>query len=166
MADRSAVVRVMGIDPGIAITGWGVLDIGVNRRDVISYGAIRTHAGIPMNERLVTLYNDLEQLIDEFKPSEFAIENLFFFKNAKTIISVGQARGVSILAAAKGNLEIYEYTPLQIKQAVTGYGRASKAQVQLMIKEVLGLEEIPKPDDVADAVAAAYTHSVFKSSVR
>lgn len=159
---KDSYIRVLGVDPGIAIMGWGILDINPEDCKVISYGAIRTPAKTPMQTRLLTLHDDLCDVIEEFQPQEFAIENLFFFKNAKTIISVGQARGVAILAAARNGLEIYEYTPLQIKQAVTGYGRADKVQVQTMVKEVLGLNEVPKPDDVADAVAAAYTHSVFR----
>lgn len=162
---KDSYIRVLGIDPGIAITGWGILDVSSKDCEVISYGAIRTPAKTLMQARLLMLYDDLCEVIEEFQPQEFAIEDLFFFKNAKTIISVGQARGVAILAAAKSGLEIYEYTPLQIKQAVTGYGRADKKQVQAMVKEVLGLDEIPKPDDVADAVAAAYTHSVFKGGL-
>ena len=158
---KDPYTRILGIDPGIAITGWGILDVSSNDRKVISYGAILTPPKTPMHTRLLTLHDDLFEVIEEFNPQEFAIENLFFFRNAKTIISVGQAKGVSILTAAKSGLKIYEYTPLQIKQAVTGYGRADKKQVQLMVKEILGLDEVPKPDDVADALAAAYTHSVF-----
>ena len=162
---KDSCIRILGIDPGIAITGWGILDVSPKTCNVISYGAITTPAKTPMQNRLMTLFDDMCKVIEEFQPQEFAIENLFFFKNAKTIISVGQARGVAILAAAKNGLEVYEYTPLQIKQAVTGYGRADKKQVQMMVKEVLGLDEVPKPDDVADAVAAAYTHSVFKGGL-
>lgn len=154
-------IRILGIDPGIAITGWGVVDYNTVDCSVISYGSITTEAKTPTADRLEILYDDLSEIIDEFNPVVMAIEQLFYFKNAKTIITVGEARGVTILAAKKSNLVISEYTPLQIKQAITGYGRAKKGQVQKMVKSLLHLEEIPSPDDTADALAVAYTHSVY-----
>lgn len=160
------LIRILGIDPGIAITGWGIVDFDGNQCKVISYGAIITKSGELIEERLNILFDDLAEIINEFNPAVSAIEELFFFKNAKTIITVGEARGVTLLAAKKSGLGIFEYTPLQIKQAVTGYGRASKSQMQQMTKELLKLEEVPSPDDVADALAVAYTHSVYNNNFK
>lgn len=151
-------MRIMGIDPGYAIMGWGILDLKGNHFSVVDYGSITTDAHTPMEERLEHLYNMLESIIHEYKPEEVAIEELFFNNNAKTALMVGQARGVAILAAVKGGLKISEYTPLQIKQALVGYGRADKKQMQTMVKTILNLKEVPKPDDTADAVAAAICH--------
>ncbi len=160
---KKSSIRILGIDPGIAITGWGIVDFDGNQCKVISYGAIITNSDQLIEDRLNILFDDLDEVVAEFSPSVMAIEQLFFFKNAKTIITVGEARGVTLLAAKRCNLGIFEYTPLQIKQAVTGYGRAAKAQMQQMITELLKLEETPKPDDVADALAVAYTHSVYNN---
>ena len=141
-------MKILGIDPGYAILGYGVVEKIGNKFKVCDYGAITTDAGTPMTERLEYLYH----------PDVASIEELFFNTNAKTAILVGQARGVAILACVKGGLEIEEYTPLQIKQALVGYGRADKKQVQIMVKTILNLKEIPKPDDTADALAAAICH--------
>lgn len=162
MAKTSA--RILGIDPGTAITGWGVLELSGGTKRVIAYGVVRTKANTDMPQRLWKLHEELGELIVEFKPQVASVEDLFYFKNAKTVISVGQARGVAILTSVKKGLEVFEYTPLQIKQAITGYGRADKKQMQEMVKVLLNLEEVPKPDDAADALAAAYTHSVFEES--
>jgi len=150
---------IMGIDPGFAITGYGIVKYEGNKFLVIDYGAITTEAGMPLPKRLLHLNNRLEEIIISHKPDVIAIEELFFNKNIKTALTVGHGRGVAILAAAKSGLEVFEYTPLQVKQAVVGYGRAEKAQVQQMIKAILNLSAIPKPDDVADALAVAVCHA-------
>ena len=146
------------IDPGYAILGYGIVDIVGNKFSVVDYGAITTDPSMDMPSRLVKLFDGLTELISAFKPDEASIEELFFNSNAKTAILVGEARGVAVLACAKGNLKINEYTPLQIKQALVGYGRADKTQVQFMVKTMLNLKEVPKPDDTADALAAAICH--------
>ena len=152
-------MRILGIDPGYAIMGYGVLDKIGNKISVVDYGSITTDSGIPMPERLAMLFDGLQSLISEYHPDEASIEELFFHNNAKTAIGVGEARGVAILACKQGGLEVYEYTPLQIKQALVGYGQATKKQVQEMVKVILNLNEVPKPDDTADAVAAAICHA-------
>ncbi len=151
-------MRILGIDPGYAILGWGVLDLKGNHFSVVDYGAITTDAKMEMPYRLQHLYTELCSVIQQYKPDAASIEELFFNSNAKTAIMVGQARGVAVLACVNGGLEINEYTPLQIKQALVGYGRADKKQVQAMVKAILNLKEVPKPDDTADAVAAAICH--------
>ena len=151
-------MRILGIDPGYAILGWGVLDMKGNHFSVVDYGAVTTDARMEMPLRLQHLYTELSAVIEKYKPEEAAIEELFFNNNAKTAILVGEARGVAVLACVNGGLAISEYTPLQIKQALVGYGRADKKQVQAMVKAVLNLSEAPKPDDTADAVAAAICH--------
>ncbi|MCQ2548119.1 MAG: crossover junction endodeoxyribonuclease RuvC [Clostridia bacterium] len=151
-------MRILGIDPGYAIMGWGVLDLEGNHFKAVAYDSITTDAHTPMEERLKILYDELLKVIDFYQPEEVGIEELFFNNNAKTAIMVGQARGVAILACANRGLKISEYTPLQIKQALVGNGRADKKQVQFMVKAILNLNEVPKPDDTADAVAAAICH--------
>lgn len=151
-------MRILGIDPGYAILGWGVIDMKGNHFKVVDYGAVTTDAKMEMPDRLKILYNSLMDIIVRYEPEVASIEELFFNTNAKTAILVGQARGVAVLACANSGLEIEEYTPLQIKQALVGYGRAEKKQVQLMVKTILNLKEIPKPDDTADALAAAVCH--------
>ncbi len=160
---------IMGIDPGIAIVGYGIIELNGNTYRVLDYGAITTKAGVPTPDRLNEIYQDMNDLIVKYKPDDIAFEELFFNKNVKTAITVAQARGVEVLCAKKNHLDIFEYTPLQIKQALVGYGRASKRQVQEMVKLILNLKEIPKPDDVADALAVAITHGSsikFKESFR
>lgn len=152
-------MRILGIDPGYAILGYGIIDVKGNRFSVVDYGAILTNASMDMPSRLQALYSGLKELIHKYKPDEASIEELFFNNNAKTAILVGEARGVAVLACADGNLKIGEYTPLQIKQALVGYGRADKKQVQYMVKTMLNLESVPKPDDTADALAAAICHA-------
>ncbi len=151
-------MRIIGIDPGIAITGYGVIDKNANNYRPVGYGMVTTQAGLDTYKRLVRIYNDLMQIFQQYKPECAVVEELFFNKNTKTAMIIGQARGVAILAAANAGLDIHEYTPLQIKQAVVGYGRAEKKQVQIMVKLLLALDEIPKPDDVADALAVALCH--------
>lgn len=159
-------MRILGIDPGYAILGYGIIDKKGNHFKVIDYGAVTTDAKMAMPDRLKVLYNSLMELIVRYEPEVASIEELFFNTNAKTAILVGQARGVAVLACANSGLEIEEYTPLQIKQALVGYGRAEKKQVQLMVKTILNLKEIPKPDDTADALAAAVCHGHSAESRR
>ncbi len=149
---------IMGIDPGFAITGYGVVKYEGNKFSVLDYSAITTAASMKFSDRLLVLYNELEKLIDKYKPDAISIEELFFNKNIKTALTVGHGRGVAVLAAAKSGIDIFEYTPLQVKQSVVGYGRAEKAQIQQMVKAILNLPAIPKPDDVADALAVAICH--------
>lgn len=151
-------MRILGIDPGFAILGYGVVEMKANHFTASGYGAVTTDVGMKMPDRLKHLYCMLMEMIQEYQPDVVSIEELFFNKNVKTALLVGQARGVAILACANSGLEIYEYTPLQIKQALVGYGRAEKKQVQYMVKTILNLSEIPKPDDTADALAAAICH--------
>ncbi len=156
---------VLGIDPGTAIVGYGLIEYKDNKMKTIKYGCIYTDKELPLNKRLEIIFNELTELIEIYKPDTFAIEELFYFKNNKTVISVSQARGVMVLAATLKNLPIFEYTPLQVKIGITGYGRAEKKQVQLMVQRILSLEEIPKPDDAADALAIAITHINSTGSV-
>ncbi|HOH89675.1 MAG TPA: crossover junction endodeoxyribonuclease RuvC [Bacillota bacterium] len=149
---------ILGVDPGIAILGYGLVKYEANRFTVIDYGAITTDAGINMSARLTIIYDRLIDIIERYNPDAFAIEELFFNKNIKTALTVGHARGVAVLAGSKSGVQVYEYTPLQVKQAVVGYGRADKNQMQQMVKVILNLGEIPKPDDVADALAVAICH--------
>ena len=149
---------IMGIDPGFAITGYGVVKYEGNRFSVMDYGAVKTRASMVLSERLLYLSDKLEEIIGLYRPDAIAVEELFFNKNIKTALSVGHGRGVALLSAAKSGAEVFEYTPLQVKQAVVGYGRAQKAQMQQMVKVILNLAEIPRPDDVADALAVAICH--------
>ena len=159
-------MRILGIDPGYAILGYGILDKIGNRFSVVDYGSILTDADMEMPERLRVLYDELRAIIEKYHPEEAAIEELFFNNNAKTAILVGEARGVAVLACAHGNLKISEERPLQIKQERVGYGRADKKQVQAMVKAILNLEKVPKPDDTADALAAAICHGHSAGSSR
>ncbi|GGG83496.1 crossover junction endodeoxyribonuclease RuvC [Paenibacillus radicis (ex Gao et al. 2016)] len=152
-------MRVLGIDPGIAIAGFGFIDKVGHKLTPVQYGCIQTAAGTPSQERLLQVYDSAVALIDKYKPDAVAIEKLFFNRNVTTAFDVGQARGVIILAAAQRGLPVSEYTPLQVKQAVVGYGKAEKRQVQEMVKMFLKLSAIPKPDDVADALAVAICHA-------
>lgn len=149
---------ILGIDPGIAILGYGIVKYEGNKFTPINYGAITTDANTPMPERLGILHRGLGKLIEAYKPDAFAVEELFFNKNVKTALTIGHARGVILLTAHQYGLNIFEYTPLQVKQAVVGYGRAQKQQIQQMVKILLNLDDIPKPDDAADALAIAICH--------
>ncbi|MDR1835465.1 MAG: crossover junction endodeoxyribonuclease RuvC [Fusobacteriaceae bacterium] len=151
-------MRVIGIDPGTAIVGYGILDYEKNKFTPVDYGCIFTDKDTPMEKRLVEIYDGLSALLDKYKPEHLAIEELFYFRNATTVIPVGQARGIILLAAAQRNISIKGYTPPQVKVGVTGYGKAEKKQVQQMVQRLLNLREIPKPDDAADALALAVTH--------
>ncbi len=154
---------VLGLDPGIAIMGYGLVretsQFGaVGDFEMVEYGAITSPAGMPLARRLLSLYAQLNELLARYNPAEVVVEELFFNKNTTTAIAVGQARGVAMLAAASHDLKVQEYTPLQVKQSLTGYGRATKDQIQLMVRMLLNLDFIPKPDDAADALALAICH--------
>jgi crossover junction endodeoxyribonuclease RuvC len=146
----------LGIDPGIARIGFGIVKQGTKDTvKVIDYGCITTQAGVPMEDRLKTLYDELCEIIVEHRPNAMAVEKIYFAKNTKTALTVGHARGVILLSAATHGLHLREYTPLQIKQGLTGYGRADKNQIGQMVKSILGLKDVPKLDDTADALAVA-----------
>ena len=151
-------MRILGIDPGYAIMGWGIIDKKGSSFVPVAYGSIETEKETPMPERLKHLYDSLMEIIAEYEPEEVGIEELYFNNNAKTAIFVGQARGVALLACTNSGVDIFEYTPLQIKTAMTGFGRAEKKQIQAMVKKILNLDSVPKPDDTADALAAAICH--------
>ena len=151
-------MRILGIDPGVAIVGYSVIDFEKGSYFVQDYGCIYTSKDDDMPLRLEKIYNSLENIIKLWKPEDMAIENLFFFKNQKTIIEVGQARGVITLSGQKNGLNLFSYTPLQVKMGIAGYGKADKKQIQEMVKLILKLENIPKPDDASDALAIAITH--------
>ena len=149
---------VLGIDPGTAITGYGLVKGEGDDLTLVAYGAITTSSDWPLPERLQRIYQELTALIEDQQPTAVAVEELFFSKNVRTALSVGQARGVALLAAANAGLPIHEYTPLQVKQAIAGYGRATKDQVQQMVRMLLALDSVPQPDDAADAIAVAICH--------
>lgn len=150
---------IMGVDPGFAIMGYGIIDYYGNHFEVLDYGTVTTTADLPLARRLLLLEEGLTGLLQQYRPEVVAVEDLFFNNNAKTALKVGQGRGVALLCAARFNIPIFEYTPLQVKQGVTGYGRADKKQVQQMVKVLLSLSIIPKPDDAADALAVAICHA-------
>lgn len=151
--------RILGIDPGYAIVGFGVVEYDGMRFTPIEYGAVLTEAGTPFPDRLRAIHEDIEFIFNKFKPECLAIERLYFTSNQKTAIDVAQARGVTVLSAAKRNIPVFEYTPLQVKQSVVGYGKAEKRQVMEMTQTLLNLAQIPKPDDAADALAIAICHA-------
>lgn len=150
---------VLGIDPGYAIVGYGLVSFENQKLTPLQYGAIRTAADQPITERLLEIYNDMVHLLDAFQPDCVAMERLYFNTNEKTAINVSQARGVLLLACEQAGKPVYEYTPLQVKMSVVGYGRAEKRQVMELTQRILGLKEIPKPDDAADALAIAVCHA-------
>ena len=152
-------MRVLGIDPGTGILGFGVIDVNGQKIKLVEAGVIKTPAHTPHDERLEEIFDGLQEIIAATKPDKFSIEKLFFSRNVTTAMTVAEARGVAILAARKAGLPIAEYTPMQIKQTLTGYGKADKKQVQEMVRIQLGLTEVPKPDDCADALAAAITYA-------
>ena len=156
---------ILGIDPGYAIVGCGVTEYSSNRFTLLGYGAVTTQAHSPFNERLEKIYDEVSELIDRFKPDAVSMEKLYFNSNQKTAIDVSQARGVTVLAVQKKGLPLFEYTPRQVKQSVVGYGRADKHQVQEMVKLILRLDTIPKPDDAADALALCICHGHASGSV-
>ncbi|MEK7599660.1 MAG: crossover junction endodeoxyribonuclease RuvC [Patescibacteria group bacterium] len=153
-------MRILGIDPGTGILGFGVIDVIKGKPTLVDAGVIRTSSKDGDAERLQTIFEELTSIISETKPTEMSVEKLFFAQNVTTAMTVSQARGVVLLAGKQAGLNIHEYTPLQIKQALTGYGRAEKKQIQEMVRVILQLKEVPKPDDCADALAAAITHSM------
>ena len=152
-------MRILGIDPGYAITGYSIIDYVGNRFKLISSGAVTTDAKESFPKRLSKIYDDVGLIIEEFKPDAISIEELFFNNNVKTAINVAQARGIVLTVGCKKNIPTYEYTPLQIKQAVAGYGRADKKQVQYMVKTILNVEKLPKLDDTIDSIAIAICHT-------
>lgn len=154
-------MRILGIDPGTGILGFGVIDVVANKMTMVEAGVIRTPAHTPQDERLEEIYDGIQEIIASTKPDAFSIEKLFFSRNITTAMTVSEARGVALLAARKAALPIAEYNPMQIKQSLTGYGKADKKQVQEMVRIQLGLKEVPKPDDCADALAAAITHALM-----
>ena len=156
---------ILGIDPGYAIVGWGVIEYSHSKFRVLGYGAITTTPEMPFPQRLQTIYNDMCYIFQKYKPEVMSMEKLFYNSNQKTVIDVAQARGVITLAAQMNMKDIYEYTPLQVKQSVTGYGRAEKIQVMEMTKSILKLNAIPKPDDAADALAMAICHGHCSGSL-
>lgn len=153
-------MRIIGIDPGTGILGFGVIEANRGKTTMVDAGVVRTAVHQPLDERLVIIYESLQEIIADTKPVMMAIEQLFFAQNVTTAMSVAHARGVAMLAGKQAALEIYEYTPMQIKQTMTGYGRATKKQIQEMVRIQLGLAEVPKPDDCADALAAAIMHAM------
>jgi len=152
-------VKILGIDPGTATTGFGIVEKKQSKLLSVDYGVISTPKNLDMSNRLLILYEDIKEIIDHHKPDVIAVEQLFFARNVTTAIAVGQARGVVLLAAQKADLTIVEFTPLQVKQSVTGYGQATKKQVQEMVRKILDLSQVPKPDDAADALAIAICSS-------
>ena len=156
---RSKDMVILGIDPGLATLGFGVIETEGDRRRLIQYGTITTPAKMEVPRRLQRIYRGMNELLDTYRPDEVAFEELFFSKNITTGIAVSMARGVALLSVIERTEELYEYTPMQIKQAVTGYGGADKHQVQQMVRMLLGMKEIARPDDAADALAVAITHA-------
>jgi len=158
---KSKAKRILGIDPGTGILGFGVIDVSpTGNLSLVDAGVIRTPVNQADSDRLFTIFNELSEIVAELKPSVMSVEKLFFAQNVTTAMSVSQARGVVLLLGKQANLDLFEYTPLQIKQALTSYGRATKQQIQEMVRIILGLSEQPKPDDCADALAAAICHSM------
>lgn len=152
-------MRILGIDPGLAILGYGIVDVEGTSLRYVTHGCVLTKAGMPFQDRLCRIVEDLQDIITLYKPEHIAFEELFFAKNVTTAMQVSAARGCAIAVAAKNTPYLYEYTPMQVKQALVGYGRAEKQQIQQMVKLLLHLQEIPRPDDAADALAVAITHS-------
>ncbi len=149
----------MGIDPGYAITGYGVVEYNKGKFRILDYGVISTKAGTPFEKRMLAIFDGLTEIIGRFHPASIAVEELFFNRNTTTAIGTAQARGIAVLCGARGDVPVYEYTPRQVKLAVTGYGLADKNQVQQMVRIILGLADIPRPDDAADALAIAICHA-------
>lgn len=158
-------MRILGIDPGVAIVGFGLIESDRGTLRMLQYGAITTPAGLPLAARLAQINRDMEELINTFRPDEISVEELFFSKNITTGIAVAHARGVILCAAEKKKIPIYEYTPMQVKQAVAGYGLADKKQVMDMTRRLLKLKSVPRPDDAADALAIALCHARSATSL-
>lgn len=158
-------MRILGVDPGYAIVGYGAVEYHAGRFFPVGFGAITTPAGEEMTARLETIYDDMNTVLDRYRPQAMAVEQLFFTNNVTTGIAVAQARGIILLAARQHRVPVFEYTPMQVKQAVVGYGKAEKAQVMDMTRRILGLAQVPRPDDTADALAVAICHGHTGSSV-
>lgn len=158
-------MRVLGIDPGVATIGFGVIDADRTSQRLVQYGVISTPAGLPLSRRLFMISQDMSQLLETFSPDEIAVEELFFSKNITTGIAVAHGRGVVLLEAERAGIPLYEYTPMQVKQAVVGYGGAEKKQVMLMTQRLLKMTQIPRPDDAADALAIAICHARSATSL-
>ena len=152
-------MRVLGIDPGFAITGYSIIDYIGNKFKLIDSGAVLTKAGVSFPQRLTKIYDDLNLIIDQYNPDAIAVEELFFNQNTKTAINVAQARGIILIVGCKRGIPTFEYTPLQVKQAVTGYGRADKMQVQRMVQSILKVDKVPKLDDITDSMAIGICHA-------
>ena len=159
------MTRVLGIDPGLAILGWSVIDVNGTSASLVAFGCVRTAAHTALTKRLCDVHEQLSSLFEEHKPSQLALETLFFVKNAKTLAQVGHARGVILLVAGQQNADVFEYAPRQIKMALTGSGAAEKFQMQSMVQRLLKLKEIPQPDDAADAVAVALCHAQYAQTM-
>jgi len=156
-------MRILGLDPGTATTGYGIIDAKDGHLQVVAYGVVLTPAGDPAPERLQSIFRQMNALLAEYRPDTAGVEQLFFGRNITTAIAVGQARGVLLLALAEAGVPVSEYSPPKVKEAVTGYGKAEKAQVQLMVRHLLDLAETPHPDDAADALAVAIAHAQHES---
>ena len=152
-------MRILGIDPGLGTMGWGVIETDGVKHRLVQYGAILTQPGQPLPQRLRAIFKGVNQLMETFAPEDVAFEELFFSKNITTGMAVSAARGVALVAVAEKTDNLFEYTPMQIKQAITGYGKADKHQIQMMVRLILGMDETPRPDDAADALAVAITHA-------
>ena len=158
-------MRILGIDPGVATIGFGLVDCDRAHQRLVQYGVITTPAGLPLSTRLWQISRDMEQLLTAFRPDECAVEELFFSKNITTGIAVAHGRGVILLAAEKAGVPVFEYTPMQVKQSVVGYGKAEKKQVMLMTQRLLHMKDVPRPDDAADALAIAICHGRSATSL-
>ena len=163
---KTESIKILGIDPGTGILGWGLIEKRGNSIIPLKYGCVKTPPNTDKMTRLIHIYRSLCDIIEKNRPDQVAIEELFFFKNAKTVISVAEARGVAIVSALKFDIPVFEYTPLQVKQALTGYGRAEKKQMQEMVRVVCNLKDCPKPDDAADALAIAITHAQTNNQLK
>lgn len=161
MGSHSDAMRILGLDPGTATTGYGIVDVVDGQLRLVDYGVIKTPSGDPPERRLQSIFHQINALIAAHRPDRAAVEQLFFGRNITTAIAVGQARGVLLLALADANIAMSEYSPPKIKEAITGYGKAGKAQMQLMVRHLLDLDEVPHPDDAADALAVAITHARY-----
>ncbi len=159
-------MRILGIDPGIGRCGWGIIEEEGSKIKVLAYGCLETDSKEPTDKRLLTIFNFISDLIKKHKPEAVSVEKLFFNKNVSTALIVGEARGVAVLSAAKLSVPVFSYTPLEVKSAVVGYGKAEKAQVGQMVKVILGLPKVPTPDDTSDALAVGITHSFSRKMLK
>ena len=158
-------MKIIGIDPGMAIVGYGIIDTGNNKPELITSGSIQTNKDLPDSKRLAEIFNDLSSIIEKYKPDCASVENLFFFKNQKTVIPVAEARGVILTVLEKYDIPSFSYTPMEVKQVMTGYGRAEKKEVEQMVKIALETDTLPKLDDTVDAIAIALCHMRNKTDI-